>query len=257
MAESERVGPVAIIAILALAVGITWVASHLHDGEPSGPFSHHYAAPGPGCGDLSETESGDKTDNWRNENDAVIDCHPDHVEIAPDPPGTVVGGISGTSLFAVESVVGEEATTSSDWNGYHGFTVAATAAVLDGGPDARTGITVRPYPIRDEDLGLYFFAIDHSGHWYASHETIFGEFLNDLASGPLMGSGPAQHTLAVKVDVHTYAMTFLIDGTARATIAGPRFDSDLVGVGLQCSVEPTNIRLCRGSLASYAYDPWP
>jgi hypothetical protein len=257
MTSSERVGPVSIIAALALAVGVTWVVSHLPDGEPSGPFSHHYAAPGTGCGDTSEDpESGVVSDNWLNDSHAVIDCQPDHVEIAPAAAGTAGAGDPGTSVFAVESLLGEDRTSSSDWNGYHGFTVAATAAVLDGGPDARAGITVRPYPILTEDLGLYFFAIDHSGHWYASHETIFGEFLTYVASGPLPAGGPARHALAVRVDVHTYAMTFLVDGTALTTVAGPRFDSYLVGVGLQCSVEPTDTRLCRDSFAAYALDPW-
>jgi hypothetical protein len=60
----------------------------------------------------------------------------------------------------------------------------------------------------------------------------------------------------VQVDVHTYTMTFLVDGTVRATVPGPHFSAYLVGVGIQCSVDRTNTRLCRGSLAAYAYDPW-
>jgi hypothetical protein len=222
-------------------------------------YNHAYPAPGPGCGDRVERESGVKTDLWDNQDYAGVHCYPDHVDIDaggdPDPRGVHT---IGANLFKLETDIGGPTPYDVSPDGRLGFLLTLTVQVRSGGPDARAGITIDLYaPMRTDanaaGYPVYFFNVDLAGRWHVATHDGFGAFLSDLDRGA--GAQPAaDRVLRLRLDAHAGTMTFTVDGTVATTVHPPKFETYRLGVGLACSYDPQNRGNCLASARDYRYE---
>jgi len=230
--------------------------------SPNRPFTHAYPAPGPGCGDTGELESGVRVDNWENEDYAGVHCYPDHVDIDaghdPDPRGVHT---IGANVFPLESDIDGPSISDLSRDRRKGFRVTVTVHVRSGGPDARAGITVRPnVPLRAAanavKYPVYFFNVDLAGRWKAATHDDFGAFLSNLDSSTATASipAPADRVLTVLFDLSAGTLSFAVDGIAAATVHPPEFDTYRIGVGVACSYDPQHSDNCLVSAKDYRYE---
>ncbi len=221
-------------------------------------YAHSYPAPGPGCGDVGETESG-RYDRWVNVDYAGVHCHPDHVDIDSgdrvDPRGV---HRVGSNVFRLESTLDGPYVRG----GGNVHAVTLSVGILTGGLDARAGITLQPDRV---DLSLdgiwnpiYFFNIDQAGRWHVASHDVFDEFAIDVDSGmtppAIERYSVIDHLLKVRIDQRTDEFSFIVDGVVVATVHPPRFSTYRVGVGLACSYEPRHDETCVASLRDYRYE---
>ena len=95
---------------------------------------------------ISVRPRGGRFDRWRNDDYAGVHCYPDHVDIdtgdGVDPRG--VHRI-GSNLFRFESTI-DGPSPPGDGDAY---LVTLSVGIRTGGPEARAGIAVQPYPPLD------------------------------------------------------------------------------------------------------------
>jgi hypothetical protein len=260
-----RVKLLAILGTVAALCGLCGLASY---GlirafiEPPPRYVHAYPAPAPGCGDTSETEAGPDADNWDNDDYAVVACHPDHVDI-DSGSGTDPTGVHDPSwrVFGVESNIDGPRPSEIRDHDRSGFLMTVTMGVHDGGDDARGGITIRPYPgLRDAytERPVYYFSVDRTGRWHVDTHDIFGRFAAVVDAGrtPWSGDGssPVDHVLKVRLDAHTYDLTFTVDGFEVKTVRVADFEAYRVGIGVACSYQEANLRTCWASFRDYQFE---
>lgn len=230
---------------------------------PPPPYVHAYPAPAPGCGDTSETEAGPDAENWDNEDYAVVACHPDHVDI-DSGSGSDPRGLHNPSwnLFAVKSTIDGPRPSEIRDHDRAGFLLTVTMGVHDGGDDARGGIVIQPYPgLRDAytERPVYYISVDRAGRWHVDTHDIFGAFVAAVDSGktPDDISSAVDHRLQVRLDAHTYDLTFIVDAMVVKTVQVKEFEAYRVGVGVACSYREDNLRTCWASFRDYRFEEQP
>jgi hypothetical protein len=68
------------------------------------------------------------------------------------------------------------------------------------------------------------------------------------------GSPPVDRVLQVRLDAHTYDLTFTVDGFAVKTVRAREFEAYRVGIGVACSYREENLRTCWASFRDYRFE---
>ncbi|WP_027341380.1 hypothetical protein [Hamadaea tsunoensis] len=211
-------------------------------------FEHRYAAPGTGCGDLADSDSG-KSDIWSRSSGVLVSCAKDHSVLAPPK-------MPGARVYWTESDVDYIDPPDLKKHGYAGTAIEVTAEVLTGGPEARGGIVVDPVPALqqyDADLPVFFFAVDSAGRWFIDRHDHSAQFAADVASGAV---APGPHRIRVRTDASKSTSVFAVDGTDVATQILPPAKWYTVGVGVACSRTELNEESCTASMKDYQSVWW-